>query len=33
MVTHEPDVGSRTQRIVRLRDGKVLSDERREEVP
>ena len=27
MVTHEPDVGNRTKRILRLKDGKVLSDE------
>jgi len=27
MVTHEPDVGSRTKRIIRLRDGLVISDE------
>ena len=26
MVTHEPDVGKRTKRIVRLRDGEVESD-------
>ncbi len=26
MVTHEPDVGDRTKRIVRLRDGLVISD-------
>jgi putative ABC transport system ATP-binding protein len=26
MVTHEPEVGNRTKRIVRLRDGKVISD-------
>jgi putative ABC transport system ATP-binding protein len=26
-VTHEPDIASHTKRIVRLRDGKVLSDE------
>jgi putative ABC transport system ATP-binding protein len=29
IVTHEPDVGERTRRTIRLRDGKVLSDERR----
>jgi len=28
MVTHEPDVGQRTRRIVRLRDGQIASDER-----
>ncbi|MCR4413673.1 MAG: ABC transporter ATP-binding protein [Thermoguttaceae bacterium] len=28
MVTHEPDVGNRTKRIVRLLDGKVQSDRR-----
>ena len=32
MVTHEPDVGARTKRIVRLRDGLIQSDVRREEV-
>ena len=26
-VTHEPDIASHTKRIVRLRDGKMLSDE------
>jgi putative ABC transport system ATP-binding protein len=26
MVTHEPEVGERTKRIVRLRDGEVVSD-------
>ena len=30
MVTHEPDVGARTRRIVRLMDGRVQSDERLE---
>lgn len=28
MVTHEPDVGARTKRIVRLRDGRVVSDQK-----
>jgi predicted ABC-type transport system involved in lysophospholipase L1 biosynthesis ATPase subunit len=28
VVTHEPDVGNRTKRIVRLRDGMICSDER-----
>jgi putative ABC transport system ATP-binding protein len=28
MVTHEPDVAERTQRVIWLRDGHVLSDER-----
>jgi predicted ABC-type transport system involved in lysophospholipase L1 biosynthesis ATPase subunit len=30
MVTHEPDVGARTRRIVRLMDGMVQSDQRLE---
>ena len=28
MVTHEPEVGERTKRIVRLRDGLIISDKR-----
>jgi putative ABC transport system ATP-binding protein len=28
MVTHEPDVGQRTKRIVRLKDGQIASDQR-----
>ncbi|WP_036172304.1 ABC transporter ATP-binding protein [Massilia sp. 9096] len=28
MVTHEPEIAEQCQRIVRLRDGKVVSDER-----
>jgi putative ABC transport system ATP-binding protein len=33
MVTHEAEVGRRTKRIVRLRDGLVQSDERLGDVP
>ena len=32
MVTHEPDVGRLAHRTIRLMDGQVLSDERREDV-
>ena len=28
MVTHEPEVGNRTRRIIRLRDGQVCADDR-----
>lgn len=31
MVTHEPEVSAATRRIVTLRDGKILSDERTEQ--
>ena len=27
-VTHEPDIASHTQRVIRMRDGKMLSDEK-----
>ena len=27
LITHEPDVASRTRRVVRLRDGRITSDE------
>ena len=30
MVTHEADVGARARRIIRLRDGKIQSDQRKE---
>ena len=30
LVTHEPDIGARTQRIIRLMDGMVQSDQRLE---
>jgi len=33
MVTHEADIGARTQRVVRLMDGLVVSDERRGGLP
>lgn len=33
LVTHEPDVAATTQRIVTLRDGKLLSDEHIEQRP
>jgi putative ABC transport system ATP-binding protein len=29
MVTHEPDIGEQTKRILTMRDGKLVSDERR----
>jgi len=32
MVTHEPDVGNHTRRIIRLRDGRIASDKRSAEV-
>jgi putative ABC transport system ATP-binding protein len=32
MVTHEPEVGGRANRTIRLKDGMVLSDERTKEV-
>jgi len=31
MVTHEPEVGARTKRIIRLRDGLIQSDTRKSE--
>jgi len=31
IVTHENDVGARARRIVRLRDGQIISDDRRRE--
>jgi len=32
LVTHEPDIGRLARRTVRLMDGQILSDERREDV-
>ena len=29
MVTHEPDIAEQTKRILMMRDGKLVSDERR----
>jgi ABC-type ATPase involved in cell division len=31
MVTHEPDIAAHARRVVVLRDGRVSSDERREQ--
>jgi putative ABC transport system ATP-binding protein len=31
MVTHEPDIAAHARRVVVLRDGRVASDERREQ--
>jgi len=33
MVTHEPDIAEKAKRVIRMRDGKVESDVRREAVP
>ena len=33
LVTHENEVGNRSRRIVRLRDGLIESDERLAEIP
>ena len=33
MVTHEPDVGNRAKRIVRLKDGMIQSDLRLDDRP
>lgn len=33
VVTHEEEVGRRARRIIRMRDGKIQSDERRAEIP
>jgi putative ABC transport system ATP-binding protein len=30
MVTHDPDIGNQCKRIVRIKDGRVVSDERLE---
>jgi len=32
IITHEPDVAARTNRVVRLRDGKILEDVRQREL-
>jgi putative ABC transport system ATP-binding protein len=32
LITHEPDVGAHAKRIVHIRDGRILSDERNEQV-
>jgi predicted ABC-type transport system involved in lysophospholipase L1 biosynthesis ATPase subunit len=28
LVTHDPSVGARAQRMVRMRDGEIVADER-----
>jgi len=33
LITHEPEVAARAQRVIRLRDGLVVTDERAEQVP
>ncbi len=33
LVTHEPDIGQQARRIIRMRDGVVQSDERRQPIP
>jgi putative ABC transport system ATP-binding protein len=32
LITHEPDIAAYTKRAVRLRDGLILSDERRDAI-
>lgn len=33
MVTHDPDLASQTQRIIRIKDGRVVGDEQTPELP
>ncbi len=33
MVTHDPDIGKQCKRIVRIRDGQIIADERSDERP
>ncbi|MDE3202712.1 MAG: ATP-binding cassette domain-containing protein, partial [Acidobacteriota bacterium] len=33
LITHEPEIARHTRRVVRLRDGRVISDERVDQAP
>ena len=33
IVTHEDEIGAQAKRLIRLRDGVIVSDERRAELP
>lgn len=33
MVTHEEEIGEKCKRVIRMRDGKIISDKRNEDIP